>query len=59
MNTSPAFLRSLEEKWEKENKPLAARRKLRYWYKNRKRLLKERYSDYNPRLNKRLADTDV
>lgn len=54
MSNAPAFLRSLEEKWKEENKPLAARRKLRYYYKNRKRLLTERYNDYNPRLNKRL-----
>lgn len=52
--SNPSFLRSLEEKWKEENKPLAARRKLRYYYKNREKLLAERYNDLNPIFKRRL-----
>lgn len=42
MSISPARLRSLEKKWEKEGKSKDKIRKLRWWHKNKKRLLEER-----------------
>ena len=39
-----ANLRSLEEKWKKQNKTPMRKARLRYWYKNRDKLLGERRS---------------
>ena len=38
------MLRSLEEKWKKEGKTKSQIRKLRYWHKNKEKLLEERRS---------------
>lgn len=38
------MLRSLEKKWEKEGKSKAQIRRLRYWHKNKEKLLNERRS---------------
>lgn len=49
MNETEKLLRSLEKKWEEEGKSADAKKKLRYYYRNRERLNEEKRSLKLPR----------